>query len=139
MCEREPVLSAMLRSALEAAEGSGDPWLSTVAHRMTLFHCDARDLDPGILADLDVISLDPMFPRTGKSAAAKKEMALFRKLFLRGGGDEGELLAWALDRPVARVVVKRPPRAEYLGGCVPSHQLPGKAVRYDVYTRGPWR
>jgi 16S rRNA (guanine1516-N2)-methyltransferase len=44
-------------------------------------------------------------------------------------------LHWALAQNVARVVVKRPLRAEPLGGTGPSHSLSGKAVRFDVYSR----
>jgi 16S rRNA (guanine1516-N2)-methyltransferase len=40
---------------------------------------------------------------------------------------------WALQQDVARVVVKRPPRAQVLAGRQPSHNIAGKAVRYDVY------
>ena len=44
-----------------------------------------------------------------------------------------QLLLWALARDVARVVVKRPPRAPYLAGRKPSHSIAGKAVRFDVH------
>ncbi len=60
-----------------------------------------------------MIYLDPMFPARDKSAAVKKEMALFQVL-LEGGDwqqDSDGLLLWALEQDVARVVVKRPPRA----------------------------
>ena len=44
-------------------------------------------------------------------------------------------MAWALQQDVARVVVKRPPRAPRLAGIEPSHEISGKAVRYDVHVR----
>ena len=74
-----------------------------------------------------------MFPQRDKSAAVKKEMALFQFL-LQGEEDSNEqLLQWALDCPVARVVVKRPPKAPALAGLTPSHSIKGKSVRYDVH------
>jgi 16S rRNA (guanine1516-N2)-methyltransferase len=141
MCEREPVLATLLRCALEAAAAADDQWLRTVVGRMSLVPGDARELDRALLAEQDVIYLDPMYPRQARGGAVKKEMALFRQL-LRGdrpGGDDRELLEWALSQAIARVVVKRPARGEELGGRRPSHQLLGKAVRYDVYTLGPWQ
>ena len=140
MCEREPVLCALLDSALDALRGQQDPWLAAVGERLTLHQADSRSL-PGILLALqDVIYLDPMFPDRDKSAAVKKEMALVQSLLQAGvrGNDADDLLAWALQQSVRRVVVKRPPRASALGGSKPSHQLLSKAIRYDVYTLGSW-
>ena len=139
LCEREPLIAAMLERGLKAAAGSGDPWLQEVVRRMTLYSQDARSLTAGSAAPFDVIYLDPMFPARDKTAAVKKEMALFQLLLGSGPTreDAGALLQWALDQEVARVVVKRPPRAPALGTQQVSHNLGGKAVRFDVYVRGP--
>ncbi|MGB1140301.1 MAG: class I SAM-dependent methyltransferase, partial [Halioglobus sp.] len=65
-------------------------------------------------------------------AAVKKDLATLQVLL--GPQDDGdELLEWALSQAVARVVVKRPPRAQALAGVEPSHCISGKAVRYDVH------
>jgi 16S rRNA (guanine1516-N2)-methyltransferase len=76
-----------------------------------------------------------MFPPRDKSAAVKKEMALFQALLDNRAiaQDQEALLGWALDQDVARVVVKRAPRAPALGGRKPAHSVAGKAVRYDVF------
>ena len=135
LCEREPVIAAMLAQGLQLAQAEGDEWLRSVVQRMSLFPGDARD--PGAMRPTqpDVIYLDPMFPGRDKSAAVKKEMALFHALLQSGDcqHDAEELLLWALARDVARVVVKRPPRAPYLAGHKPSHSIAGKAVRFDVH------
>ncbi|MCB1855838.1 MAG: class I SAM-dependent methyltransferase [Pseudomonadales bacterium] len=133
LCEREPVLAALLEYALAAALGSEDDWLVGVARRMRLFPSDAR----ACRAPAQVIYLDPMFPPRDKSAAVKKEMALLQWLLESetGQSDAAQLLAWALEQDVARVVVKRPARAQPLAGAAPSHCLQGKAVRFDVYVR----
>ncbi|MFV0275664.1 MAG: class I SAM-dependent methyltransferase [Parahaliea sp.] len=135
LCERHPVVAALLDSGLAAAAGSGDPWLEQVAARMRLHPGDARSLSAGDWPAPDVIYLDPMFPRRDKRAAVKKEMALFQRLLgePEDERDSEDLLRWALARTVARVVVKRPPKAAPLGGLAPSHQISGKAVRFDVH------
>lgn len=137
LCEREPVIFELLHAGLCAARAVGDAWLDGVLDRMQLVAGDARDLVDGGAPGPDVICLDPMFPQRGKSAAVKKEMTLLQ-LLLDGNAaqsDAEDLLQWALHRDVARVVVKRPPRAPRLAGREPSHEISGKAVRYDVYVR----
>ena len=135
LCEREPVIVELLRSGLRAAAAHGDQWLLGVLSRMRLLPGDARELAAASLQGLDVIYLDPMFPQRGKSAAVKKEMALFQLLLERAADqqDPDALLLWALRQDVARVVVKRPPKAPNLAQQKPSHCISGKAVRYDVY------
>lgn len=131
LCERNPIIACLLASGIERALDCGDPWLAQVCGRMHLHRGPAQSLQ----APADVIYLDPMFPARDKSAAVKKEMAVFQ-LLLEGTPDDGEeLLAWALGQDVARVVVKRPPRAAALGGIEPSHSVQGKAVRYDVHVK----
>ena len=137
LCERDPVILELLRSGMNAATARGDQWLDEVLARMHLHPGDARQLAAGNRQGVDVIYLDPMFPQRGKSAAVKKEMALFQLLLgnTTGTRDADELLLWALQQDIARVVVKRPPRAPNLAAQQPSHCISGKAVRYDVYVR----
>ena len=47
LCEREPVIAAMLAQGLQLAQPSGDEWLRSVVQRMSLFPGDARD--PGAM------------------------------------------------------------------------------------------
>jgi 16S rRNA (guanine1516-N2)-methyltransferase len=135
LCEREPVVVELLRSGMDVASSTGDQWLATVLSRMRLYPGDAMQMAAGSLRGVDVIYLDPMFPQSGKSAAVKKEMALFQWLLDSAADprDADELLRWALRQDVSRVVVKRPPRAPSLAALQPSHCISGKAVRYDVY------
>lgn len=135
LCERDPLIAEMLARAIDAAISVSDRWLAGVASRMLLSRGDARALPRAVSGAVDVIYLDPMFPERDKSAAVKKDMALFQ-LVLRGTPPhDAELLHWALAQNVARVVVKRPSRAPCLGGLAPSHEIKGKAVRYDVYVQ----
>jgi len=135
LCEREPVIAELLASGLQVAADSGDPWLMDVVQRMSLCPGDVRVLAPGRLQAVDVIYLDPMFPARRKSAAVRKEMALFHTLLASAidPQDADALLIWALRQDTARVVVKRPAKAPCLAAQQPSHTISGKAVRYDVY------
>lgn len=137
LCEREPIVQELLRAGMAAACAAHDPWLSGVLQRMQISVGDVRQQAPAALLGTDVIYLDPMFPQRDKSAAVKKEMALFQEL-LDGVADEQDadaLLLWAMQQDVARVVVKRPAKAPSLAAQAPSHCISGKAVRYDVYVR----
>jgi len=132
LCERNNVVARMLSSGLSTAACIGDQWLREVVSRMVLHADDARTLRAAEIQGVDVIYLDPMFPDRDKRARVKKEMALFHEL-LGASDDADELLEWALAQDVARVVVKRPPKAPELADRKPSHTISGKAVRYDVY------
>ncbi len=134
MCERDPVMQALLEDGLLRARASEDAAMAQVLGRLRLQPQDARDSTPAALSEVQVVYLDPMFPGRGKSAAVKKDLALLQLLLGEPAPDEGaQLLDWALQQIVNRVVVKRSPRAPSLPGPAPSHQLTGKSVRYDVY------
>jgi len=136
LCERELLLSELLRDALDCAALARDPQLRAAVQRLQLFVSDSTALNAGQLSGLDVIYLDPMFPQRSKSAAVKKEMALFQALLQHTvPSDADRLLSWALQQDVARIVVKRPLRAPHLGAVLPSHSVAGKTVRFDVYVR----
>ena len=129
--ERHPVVAALLADGLQRATGSSDPWLSDVAGRMSLQAIDARDRVP---EDLDTIYLDPMFPARNKRAAVKADLALLQDILEETAQEDAEaVLRWALSQDVARVVVKRPLKAEWLDNRTPSHSHKGKAVRFDVH------
>ncbi len=131
LCERHPLIHALLSDGLARARASDDSWLAGVAERMDLVHGDASALS---LRDIDVIYLDPMFPERSKQAAVKADLALLQDVLQEERQDEAAaLLDWALQQDVARIVVKRPLRAPDLGGRTPSHALRGKAVRFDVH------
>ena len=134
MFEKDPVIAALLRDALERA--AANPELAPVAARMTLVEGDSvaglRDLG----FSPDVVFLDPMFPERTKSAAVKKKFQLLHHLE-RPCDNEAELLGAALTAHPRKVVIKRPPRGPLLAGAKPSYQVAGKAVRYDAIVPPP--
>lgn len=130
--ERQPVLATLLVLARTRALCSDDEWLRNVASRMRFRHGDATKLDPEILADRDVIYLDPMFP-VERRAAPGKGMQVLQRLCGESGADGEALLQWAVNQPVKRVVVKRPRKAPPLQEAGLGHKISGRAVRFDVY------
>ena len=132
--ERSVVLGAMLRDALErVATVTADGEIRR--YPFTLVVADAMDVLVR-LADREapqVVYLDPMYPRQGKSALPKKEMRILRRL-VGDDPDAGALLEAALRVARDRVVVKRTPRAPPLGPA-PSMSYKSKLARYDVYVR----
>ena len=124
--ERVPFVKALLNSGLNAARYHEE--VADIMARMKL--ASGTLVEQEALAD--VIYLDPMYPHTEKSAAAKKEMAFFRDL-IGHDGDADALLPIALSKANYRVVVKRPKGAPYLNDQKPTYQLDGKSGRFDVY------
>lgn len=139
MLERHPVVAALLQDglqrALAAVESSADEALDAIIQRLHLQQQSAQEfLRTTATREWPVVYVDPMFPERDKSAAIKKEMQYFHQL-VGYEDDADELLLLALKVAINRVVVKRPLRAGFLAGQVPSYQLKGKSSRYDIYSR----
>ncbi len=134
LLERSPEVHDLLRNALARASAEG-PELAAVVARMTLIQGDARDLLPGLRAD--VVIVDPMHPPRTNSAIVKQEMRLLREL-VGTDPDALELMQAALAANCRRVVLKWPLRAPPLDNLrKPSHSITGKTVRYDVFMMTP--
>ena len=128
--ERNPVIAALLRDALERA--AHVPKLTDVVGRMRLVEGDSETSLPLLGFKPDVVLLDPMFPAKRKDAAAKKKLQMLQKLE-QPCGDESALLEAAVAVQPRKIVVKRPVKGPYLANRKPSYALVGKAIRYDVY------
>ena len=133
LVERSPEIHAMLREGLERA--GSVPALAPIVARMTLIRGDARDLLGRLTAD--VVLVDPMHPPRRKSALVKQQMRTTRALV---GDDPDALETLECARACARVrvVLKWPARERLLPGWPrPSHFIPGKTVRFDVFMTAP--
>lgn len=128
LCERDPVIAALLADALERA--AADPGLAQAASRMRLVRADSVAELATLEQAPDVVFLDPMFPGRQKSALVKKKLQLLQRLE-RPCPDEAGLMGAALAAHPRKVVVKRPAKGPWLAGVRPSYSLAGKAVRYD--------
>jgi 16S rRNA (guanine1516-N2)-methyltransferase len=135
LVEREPAIAALLEDGL--ARAAREPALADTVARMHCVRGNAREYLAGLdeAERPDVVCLDPMYPHRDKSALVKKEMRVFRAL-VGDDADAPEILEAALKVARRRVVVKRPVRAQPLGARKPTHQIPGKTTRFDVYVKG---
>jgi 16S rRNA (guanine1516-N2)-methyltransferase len=134
LVERSPIIAALLRDGLRRA--ARDPEIgSLAATHLRLTVADGREFLGEIGNDQrpDVVYLDPMYPRRGKSALPGKELRLLRRLIGDDDDDAPELLAIALAQARRRVVVKRPRRAPSLAGPAPTMQIAAPNTRFDVY------
>ena len=122
MIERSKVIAALLQDGLERAKHL------EVVSRLELLQGDAKELLPSL--DAEVIYLDPMYPESGKTAAKRKEMRMFREV-VGDDLDVPELLEIALQIAQKRIVLKRPIKASKLGK--PNVIYQGSTIRFDVY------
>ena len=132
LIERVPLVHALLEDGINRARQSSDQTLIDIVNRMTLMSGEAVDHLAKTDARYDVIYLDPMFPHSKKTAQVKKEMLAFRSL-VGPDSDSAELLRSALLSDPARIVVKRPRKAPFMGDTKPSYSLEGKSGRFDIY------
>lgn len=134
LCERDLVIAALLRDALERAGQAYDARLVEAVRRMRLMEGDSISVLEVLASGVqhpDVVLLDPMFPTRHKSASVKKKLQLLQMLE-QPCDDEARLLQAALDARPRKVLIKRPAKGPYLAGKRPSYSLSGKAIRYDV-------
>lgn len=128
--ERNPVVYELLKDALERA--AQIPELAPVVARMTAVHADSVAGMAALETPPDVILLDPMFPARQKSALVKKKLQMIQKLE-QPCDDEITLLLTAMEARPKKLIVKRPPKGDWLAGLKPDHSIEGKAVRFDCF------
>ncbi len=128
--ERDPVIAALLRDALERA--ALDSALAPAVSRMKFFEEDSLPALRRCSEPPDVILLDPMFPERKKSGLIKKKFQLLQQLE-QPCSDEEELMETALAARPRKIIVKRPLKGPWLAGRKPHYSLKGKAIRYDCF------
>lgn len=140
LLERLPVMAALIEDGLKRAKN--DEKVTETTQRMHVIHADAvqwmherlnnqRTEQPS--QAFEVVYLDPMYPHTNKTAAAKKGMQLLQHL-AGADTDSDALLAAALKTAIQRVVVKRPKGAPSLAGPAPHAAIKSPNTRYDIYS-----
>ncbi|MEM7255973.1 MAG: class I SAM-dependent methyltransferase [Pseudomonadota bacterium] len=137
LLERSPVVYELLRDALSRAQ-QHDAWSETAA-RMQVHLADSTMLPQQWPLDNlpHTVYLDPMYPQSGKSAAAKKEMQTLKGLLscdtTASEENDRRLLGAALRTATQRVVVKRPKSAAPIQGPAPVGHIKSANTRYDIY------
>ena len=125
--ERAPLVYEIVADGIERARSAG------VIDLPELIQVDALEWLTGHPEQLfDVIYLDPMFEATGKQALPRKQMQLLRQVGSDLTGIEN-LFHYARQRAGLRVVVKRPPKGEWLVE-PPAYSIKGQRVRFDIYS-----
>ena len=128
MFEHNPVTFSLLNDALIRARK--DPKLKDIAKRMSLKEGDSKELLSGLTYSPNLIYLDPMFPEKKKSAETKKKLQVLHRIELPCS-DENELLKAAISSKPKKIIIKRPPDGDFLGGMRPTYSIERKAVRFD--------
>ena len=128
--EQNPVVAALLKDALR--RGKKHPILKEIVPRMHLLQGDSIEYLRKEMDQVDVIYLDPMFPKRQKSGLINKKLQLIQKLE-PPCSTEKDLFDAAMKANPSRIIVKRPLKSPFLDGRKPSYDLKGKAIRYDCY------
>ncbi|KAL1454207.1 hypothetical protein WDU94_010484 [Cyamophila willieti] len=81
----------------------------------------------------DVIYLDPMFPKTKKSALVKKHIRFLQNVLTPDPSNDEDLMRVALNTARRRVVVKRQKSAPCLGGVSTKTFIKSNRYRFDIY------
>ncbi|MBT4836105.1 MAG: class I SAM-dependent methyltransferase [Methylococcales bacterium] len=132
--ERSPILYALLFDALKRAQQ--DLSTESIVKNIQLINADSKQLiasDFFLLNNqaIDVIYMDPMYPKRNKSAKVKKEMQIIQKLV---GKDEDSADLFEICLNIAtKVVVKRPKTAQPITQKKADYNVVNKNTRYDVY------
>ena len=136
--ERSMIVYELLRDAINRAQC--DEQMAETAARMNVHHLDSTLLPSNWPHQTrpHTIYLDPMYPRSSKSAAAKKEMQTLKRLFAEDSDESNEanLLEAALKTATHRVVIKRPKNAPPINGSAPVGEIKSVNTRYDIYHPG---
>ncbi|MFQ5644598.1 MAG: class I SAM-dependent methyltransferase [Thiogranum sp.] len=133
LCERSPVVAALLHDALRRAadDSTIGAW---IGERLQLVNADAC-LYLHTLAEQQrpqVVYMDPMYPPGKAHVQVKKGMRALQQL-VGPDLDSAQLLDAALQTALRRVVVKRPHRAGWIHDRKPDTTIQSKKTRYDIY------
>jgi 16S rRNA (guanine1516-N2)-methyltransferase len=131
MCERSPIIAALLEDGLQRAAQERRT-AEITSRSLRLVASDTKSYLDQCKEVFSTIYLDPMYANSKESALNRQSMRIIRTL-VGDDQDSGLLLAAAIKKAGNRVVVKRPRLAPLLTERQPSHSLAMKSSRFDVY------
>lgn len=109
--------------------------IANILGKIQLFNDDSVNYLNATKLKFDCIYLDPMFDESKKTRLVKKEMQFFHNLIDKINDNE-LLFDLSIKKTCGRVVVKRPLHSDFIvNRIMPSFQVKGKTIRYDVYLR----
>jgi len=133
LCERDPLIHALLEDALARAAREGDERTRTIAGRLSLLPTHAEQ--PPWPSTVDLVYLDPMYPERRVRGGQRKRIDALQAI-VGHDRDNAGLLDAALRTATVRVIVKRPRGADPLPsveGHRPNDAISGPNTRYDRY------
>lgn len=142
VCERHPVVAALLVDALRRAAATHED----IADRIEVRCVDSREALADWVVPLTAIYIDPMYPPRRKAALGDRRLRILAALFaaeastpaegVELGDDVSGLLAAARAAPAARAVLKRPQREPLPQDvAAPDYSFEGRSTRFDVWRR----
>jgi len=136
LIERNPIIHALLQDGLERA-ANNQLLASVIAENIQLIHGESAEILALLKPPVQCILVDPMYPQKKKGPLNRKEMRLVRAI-AGDDPDSSTLFRTALAFAGSRVVIKRPKGAPVIcASPPPSHSVPMKSGRFDVYLTQP--
>ena len=144
MLEKSKIVYALLQDGLERLKSALEQELEsnekiikdTLQVEMLSLNLDfqayARSSQKDI-NNIDIIYLDPMYPKDDKKTALIKKYMQYLQDLTFNSAKDSELLDLALSIAKHRIILKRPLHAEILYPKKLCYQVKSKLVRYDVY------
>lgn len=126
--EANPIICKIISTANdELKKNSNYPEIKIINTECSLFLSSVKE-------QADIIYLDPMFPKSNKSALAKKSMQFLQTIAVDQNNDYEKILKLALEKARKKVIVKRPCNGPFLTNLKPCYQVSEKqSCRYDIY------
>jgi len=129
LIERNLKIFKNLKNAFNNAKKN--PKISSVIDRIFLIFGDSYQIIP-YLPRVDIIYLDPMFPRGKKKALSKKDSQYLHNT-VNLDNDAKKLLELSILYAKKRVFLKRPKISSWISERKPTLQIIGKRNRFDIY------
>ena len=131
LCERNPVMSALLGDGLDRALTNSQTCNITQTYLQLIKDSSLSFVGP-TSAQYETVYLDPMYPHDTKSALNKMSMRVIRSL-VGDDDDSWQLMDRAKEMAKKRIVIKRPRLAPPLTDDKISYQVKMKSSRFDIY------
>jgi 16S rRNA (guanine1516-N2)-methyltransferase len=129
--ERNPLIFSMVKHAIDKMNNA-----SSLATKLRIEFGASVDLTSRIQESIDVIYLDPMYPKRPGTAASPKDITVLREIVSLSSIDDGEseqdMFDLAMNLANKRVVVKRPHFAPPVAAGKVG-EITSKQVRFDIY------
>ncbi|GAB4221854.1 MAG: class I SAM-dependent methyltransferase [Francisella sp.] len=130
--EKDIYVYLLLKDALQRAKNIDK--LGNIANRITLLNVDSNEYIHNDDIFFDCVYIDPMFPKSNKSAKVKKGMQILQNIGFNDESSNAKLLYNTLNLNITtKAVVKRHINSSFLYDKKPSYSIKGKTNRFDVY------